>query len=142
MAEETAKKWGWRKIFKKIFYGLILLLVVAAVLWWLGPLKTWTGREVWQAVFLSNGQVYFGLMRPSLGSYVTLSKVYYLQVGQQLQPPGQQAQPDIRLVRLGGELHGPQNTMHILRSQIIFWENLREDSRVVQGIKQIEAQQR
>jgi len=144
MAEEAVKKWSWRKIAKKLFWSLIVLALAAALLWWLGPLKKWTGREVWQAVFLSNGQVYFGQMQPSLGNFVKLKNVYYLQITQQLQPPaaGQPAQPDIRLVRLGGELHGPQNAMYILRSQIIFWENLRNDSRVVQGIKQIEAQQR
>lgn len=133
---EKLKKWG-----KKVLVVLLALVVVAAILWWLGPLKKWTGQETWQAVFLSNGQVYFGHMRPSFGNYVKLTDIYYLQVTQQLQPPaGREAQPDIRLVKLGGELHGPQDAMHILRDHILFWEDLKDDSRVVQGIQQFEAQ--
>lgn len=125
--------------YKKFVSWLVAILVVVFAVLWVFRLPPFPQK--WQAVFLSNGQVYFGHLNPSFGKYVKLSNIYYLQVTQQLQPPGQQPVPDIRLVKLGGELHGPEDTMYILRDQILFWEYLKADSRVVQGITQLRAQQ-
>jgi hypothetical protein len=124
------------KRFLPLIVILLLVLAVAGVYFFRLP----PFSQKWQAVFLTNGQVYFGHMRPSVGNYVKLTNIYYLQVTQQLQPAGQTV-PDIRLVKLGGELHGPEDAMYIMREQILFWENLKEDSRVVQGIKQLQTQQ-
>lgn len=94
-----------------------------------------------QAVFLTNGQVYFGKIEQVTENYVKLSNIYYLQVQQSVQPKadsktteGQQNQ-QLSLAKLGGELHGPEDTMFIDRQQIIFWENLKDDGKVVQAIK-------
>ena len=101
----------------------------------------------YQAVFLTNGQVYFGKMSEADSDYATLTDIYYLQV---VQPPLQgtpqngqqqssQAQPQISLVKLGNELHGPVDVMHISRSQILFYEDLKDDGKVVQAIKDYKA---
>lgn len=94
-----------------------------------------------QAVFLTNGQVYFGKIEQVTENYIKLSNIYYLQVQQSVQPKadsktaeGQQNQ-QLSLAKLGGELHGPEDTMFIDRQQIIFWENLKDDGKVVQAIK-------
>jgi len=129
------------KIFVKI--AALLLIIIALVgIFWMSPLKEWLGGDMgWQAVFLTNGQVYFGHLQPSLSQYAKFTNIYYLQVTQQLQPTTGETVPDIRLVKLGGELHGPTDVMYISRNQILFWEYLKPDSRVVQGIRQLEAQQ-
>jgi len=97
---------------------------------------------VYQAVFLSNGQVYFGKLSDVNDTYVTLKNIYYLQVVQQQQQQlqGQQAlqagqSPQVSLVKLGNELHGPVDVMRINRSQILFYEDLKQDSQVVTAIK-------
>src|SRR5258708_2321770 len=41
-----------------------------------------------QAVFLSNGQVYFGHITTLNDKYMRLDAIYYLQVNQQVQPDG------------------------------------------------------
>lgn len=92
---------------------------------------------VYQAVFLTNGQVYFGKLSDPKEDYVTLKDIYYLQVGPQQgsAQPGQPApQQQISLVKLGNELHGPVDEMHISRSQILFYEDLKEDGQVVKAI--------
>lgn len=94
----------------------------------------------YQAVFLSNGQVYFGKLSDANDTYVTLKDIYYLQVVQQQQQlQGQQAapgqQPQVSLVKLGNELHGPADIMKINRSQVLFYEDLKSDSQVVRAIK-------
>lgn len=83
----------------------------------------------WQAVFLSGGQVYFGKLSDAGNGYVTLSDVYYLKSASELE------QSNLNLVKLGGELHGPEDTIYIRKESISFWENMKDTSRVVQSIE-------
>lgn len=95
----------------------------------------------YQAVFLTNGQVYFGKISDVDSDYVGLTDIFYLQVGPQQgsataagQPAAAQPQQQISLVKLGNELHGPVDQMHISRSQILFYEDLKSDGQVVKAI--------
>lgn len=95
----------------------------------------------YQALFLTNGQVYFGHLKGVDNSYVKLNDIYYLQVQQQVQP-GQNnnnQQPNVSLAKLGGELHGPEDQMYVSRDQVLFWENLKTDGKVAQAIKDYQA---
>lgn len=91
----------------------------------------------WQAVFLTNGQVYFGHLVVVSREYITLNDVFYIQQGTQPQTGSvlPTSQPNINLVKLGGELHGPEDKMYVPKDRILFWENLRTDSQVVQTIE-------
>ncbi len=95
-----------------------------------------TGK--FQAVFLNGGQVYFGKVGEVNSRYLSLNNIYYLRVNQQVQPEQQQQQQananDISLVKLGCELHGPEDSMVINREQVIFWENLKTDGQVAKAI--------
>ena len=104
----------------------------------------------YQAVFLTNGQVYFGKLSHAESPYVRLTDIYYLQVNQQLQPTGAtgataaaaaQAQPQLSLVKLGNELHGPTDQMEINSSQVLFYEDLKADGKVAQAIVAYKASQ-
>lgn len=101
-----------------------------------------------QAVFLSNGQVYFGKIANASDMYVKLTDVYYLQVAQQQQQgtqtqtqtqQQQQQSPQISLVKLGNELHGPVDEMKINRDQVLFYEDMKDDAKVVQAIREYKA---
>jgi hypothetical protein len=121
--------WLW------IILGIVIVLIV---MWWVGALPVGNAsNSAYQAVFLANDQVYFGKLSNANSQYPVLRDVYYLQVTQTLQP-GQQANPgtNINLVKLGNELHGPEDAMIINRDQILFYENLKLDSQVVNAIKQ------
>lgn len=87
----------------------------------------------WQAVFLSNNQVYFGKIAEVNAEYVSLRNVYYLRTSSDLalSDSGQ----SLNLVKLGGELHGPEDLMYIPKKNIMFWENLKADSRVLKLIQ-------
>lgn len=100
-----------------------------------------------QAVFLTNGQVYFGKASSMGSSYIDLKNIYYLQVQQSVQPSTDKPASDnaaaagesqVSLTKLGKELHGPTDEMHISREQVLFWENLTDDSTVVKAIKDYE----
>lgn len=90
----------------------------------------------WQAVFLDNGQVYFGHITKQNSRTVVLKEVYYLQVAQSPQPApeGQQPQNNLSLVKLGNELHGPKDVMNVNVQHILFTEDLKNDSQVVTAI--------
>ncbi len=102
------------------------------------------GASGYQAVFLTNGQVYFGKLVNPNADYLTLNDIYYLQVGPQ-QGSGTAvqstttAQQQISLVKLGNELHGPVDQMHISRAQVLFYEDLKSDGQVVKAILQDKA---
>lgn len=92
----------------------------------------------YQAVFLTNGQVYFGKVSDMNDAYATLNDIYYLQVtNPPLQGEGaQNQQQQILLVKLGNELHGPVDEMKINRDQILFVEDMKEESQVMQKIRE------
>ena len=95
----------------------------------------------YSAVFLTNGQVYFGKIYSGPSDQVDLRNIYYLQVSQQIQPNNSSPTPtptdssnNVVLVKLGNELHGPVDEMHINNSQVLFVESLKNDSKVVKAI--------
>ena len=127
---------------------VIAILVLLAVVGYLFRDK-FTNKAVttqkssgYQAVFLTNGQVYFGKISNAGADYVTLKDIFYLQVNQQLQSGSaatqQQSdqQPQLSLVKLGNELHGPVDSMQINRSQILFYEDMKSDGKVAEAIAQ------
>jgi hypothetical protein len=96
-------------------------------------------KEDWQAVFLTNGQVYFGKVEKQNQVELVVKDIYYLQVTrplQQTEEGEQQPNPqgELSLVKLGNELHGPTDGMLINRDHVLFVEDLKEDSNVVQAI--------
>jgi hypothetical protein len=94
--------------------------------------------DKYQAVFLTDGQIYFGKLKGIGESYATLEDIFYLQVEQQVQPDREtdaNAQTQISLAKLGNELHGPEDQMYINVSQILFWENLKSEGQVSTAIK-------
>lgn len=130
---------------------LALVVVVLVVLGVLFRDKLFQGQDKntpagtpsgYQAVFLTNGQVYFGKLTNAMSEYVTLEDIYYLQVtqpplqGSQTNTQATQAQPQLSLVKLGQELHGPVDSMQINHEQILFYEDMKEDGRVMQAIRQ------
>lgn len=121
-----------------LFAGTALVISVLALLYFGGEKQSkLIDKSKFQAVFLTNGQVYFGNVVTINDEYVDLKNIYYLSVNQQVQP-GQntetQQQASISLVKLGCELHGPVDQMVINSDQVAFWENLKTDGQVSQKI--------
>lgn len=123
----------------------VSVIVVAVVGWfvWSGMQTAGTGIDSgkYQAVFLVNGQTYFGKLHPFNDEYMKLTDVYYLQTQQaeeQSSKNPQQTSDDqnnVQLIKLGDEIHGPQDEMIIDKRQVLFYENLKTDGKVSQSIK-------
>ena len=122
------RPWGW------VITIVVLILMFAAALGYQS--NWWQPLPGWQAVFLTNGQVYFGNVARLTPDTVVLRQIYYLQTSGPLQAGGEQQPTDLALVKLGAELHGPTDEMQINREHILFIETLKADSRVVKAIEQ------
>ncbi|MFA6428237.1 MAG: hypothetical protein WCW02_01695 [Candidatus Buchananbacteria bacterium] len=139
---------------RKIWGSILLVVVVIMAIWYLVPNFTpfksfpaltypWPSNQ-WQAVFLTNGQVYFGKIERVTWNAVVLKDIYYLQLvtrplqrtieGQASSTAQAQTTQEPTLIKLGNELHGPTDQIVISRSQIMFTEFLKTDGRVVQAI--------
>ena len=134
----TAARLTKTKLSSKISFNVFLILAILLLL--VAGGAAWFARRgdgPWRAVFLTNNQVYFGhfLWKP-FSSTIALEDIYYLQVSQSLQQ-GDAASlpPEMKIIKFGNEIHGPTDKMIILKSQILFWEDLREDSELAQKIK-------
>lgn len=142
------KSWFWPSLESKI---IVVVVVVAAVLV-ISALaaSTFQGgngvtssfnnvkQDQRQAVFLSDGQSYFGDITGMNSETVILENIYYLRFDQQVQPEEQQTEDDdnqVSLIKLGDELHGPEDRMHINADEVVFWENLKSDGQVAQAIE-------
>ncbi len=123
----------------KILKTLAVLLVLA-FLWKLSavasskwPFFSDIDSDKFQAVFLTNGQAYFGHISEIGESSLVLEDIYYFKASGEA-VSGQQ----LNLVRLEDEIYGPEDVIHISNSQVSYWQNLRSDSQVVKMINQLE----
>ena len=86
----------------------------------------------YQSVLLTNGQVFFGKLSVS-GSWFKISDVYYLQAAEDTATSADK-NANLQLVKRGSELYGPEDAMYIKKDSLLYFENMKEDSRVVQAI--------
>lgn len=120
---------------------LVIVLIAVVGFWSWEDLQNNNPPTAYSAVFLSNGQVYFGKMVRHTGDEIILNDVYYLQVSQGNMEGGINTvqetltEPSFSLVKLGQELHGPTDELFINTYHVLFYETLRDDSNVVQSIE-------
>jgi hypothetical protein len=153
-AQEPTQRVSSRNNSRRLIGGGIVLLLVALIIlafsWMLlskdsaSVVNSNINKDKYQAVFLSNGQVYFGKLQNTAGDSLVLKDIYYLQVDSKIQPSsGDNADvstkensdnSDVQLIKLGNELHGPEDQMQITKDQVLFWENLKADGKVSKAI--------
>lgn len=124
-------------------------VVVLAIIGWL----IWSNMQnsgtaidsgKYQAVFFTNGQVYFGKLQQFNSEQLKLTDVYYLQTqnatGESKNPQETSTdQGDVQLIKLGNEIHGPEDAMIISKDQVLFYENLKSDGKVAESISKYKA---
>ncbi|NCU37595.1 hypothetical protein EOL96_00835 [Candidatus Saccharibacteria bacterium] len=138
------KKFGGKN---KLLWGLIGIAIVGFIAWigFTGYNTFVASRLIdsgkYQAVFLTNGQVYFGKLSRVNNETYTLNKIFYLQASQQAGVDAENPQEtaaassNVQLIKLGSEVHGPEDKMVIDRAQVLFFENLKKDGKVAQTIE-------
>lgn len=107
------------RIARALVFAVALAGAFAFTRWWDFTLPS-VGGQRYQAVFLANGQTYFGRYYDRLGPHAKVVAPYYIQ------SEGETS----RIVRRGSELHGPEAEMLIPKSAILFIEDLAPGSPV------------
>lgn len=123
-----------------VLLGIALLLVSVALYAGLASpaaeSKQINAKE-YQAVFLTNGQVYFGKVSELNGKYLTLKNVFYIENTSGTTNTTQATNANYTLRKLGTtELHQPEDAMIVNRDTVTFWENLKDTSQVVTKINE------
>jgi hypothetical protein len=130
--------------------GAAILLALLILLGWF-VYRSSTAANIdtskYQAVFFTNGQVYFGKLKSVNSGYMKLTDIYYLQA-QSTENESENPQEtsskssDVQLIKLGNEVHGPEDEMIISKDQILFFENLKGNGKVTDSIKQYQQSQK
>lgn len=88
----------------------------------------------YQAVFLDNGQVFFGKLENAGSKYPLLKEVFYIQ--SQEDPTTKQI--NSVLTKRGSELHGP-DMMYVNANHVLMIESVTSGSKVAQLIQEAKA---
>jgi hypothetical protein len=126
---------------------LLALVVVSLVVYGLffrsdggqktsAPTAEQSGR--WYMVKLVDGEIFYGQISDTAADPVVIKNVYYDY--DQLKGEKKEENPtgSLRLVKRGKETHGPSGEIEIVRTQVLFMEPLREDSKVLKAIREYE----
>ena len=128
----------WLNILSMVLLIGVAILIVAVTLVFTRSSDNeskFVNTSDYQAVFLNNGQVYFGNIQDLNSSYVRMTNIYYLTQGTSSNSN------NYSLVKLGcQQIHDPLDEMIINRDQVTFWENLNANGKVVSSIKQFQQQ--
>jgi hypothetical protein len=129
--EPAAQKGPSRIIF---IAALVIALAVIAAGWMVSHPGAVSFDQTYQAVLLSNGQVYFGRLEGYGTRNPVLREVYYVQSGF-----NDQKQPTNILLKRGKEWHGPDR-MYLNPRQIVMVEPVGPTSRVYELIRDLKTQ--
>lgn len=134
---------GWLRVANVVLLFSITILALSLVLLFRSSNPNEAKYIVdnkYQAVFLNNGQVYFGKVTAMNNKYFSLQNVFYLNStsssSDKTTTSTDTSSNNFTLVKLGCELHGPYDQMVINREQVTFWENLKDDGQVVKTINE------
>jgi hypothetical protein len=134
LVNRRAAAWlrGHRSVLRNAGLAAVVFLVAFFFTQWWDFTTPRFGRAEYQAVFLANGQTYFGRYYDRIGAYAKIEDVYYIQQTAAADPD--QA-PDTKIVRRGKELHAPASRMLVPKSAILFVEDLTDGSPIAQFMK-------
>lgn len=94
----------------------------------------------WYAVKLVSGEIFYGQVLDVKADPVVIENVYYNydQAKEKEGAKSVQETGNLRLVKRGKETHGPAGSMNVVRSQVLYLEALKSDSKVLKAILEYE----
>lgn len=123
--------------------SIVLVAVIFASMWWVFYKNYGDGRDrmdyyssEYQAVFLSNSQVYFGKIVDRNSENIYLEEVYYLKVDSEKSLEEIEQEADMSILRIVNDIHGPEDSVELNKDNVLYVENLREDSEIVNAIQE------
>lgn len=111
--------------------GIVALLVYRAV----AP-AAGLDTSKYQIVTLTTGESFIGKLSGLNRDYVVLENVYYQQDTANQSNAATPDSQQVTVLRLSDSVAKPENTMRIAHDKLVHWENLSNDSKIIQAIKQ------
>jgi hypothetical protein len=93
------------------------------------------------AVYMENNKVYFGKMEAADSDEPKLTDVFTLNVSTSQAEGSDAPQTDFELVKMTNQFQAPTDLLILSRNKILYWEPLKDDSRVVEAIKKYKGQE-
>jgi len=142
---EKEKKGLMKRLLWPIVALVVVVLGVAGWFAWsnMGSTAPGIDSSKYQAVFFDNGQIYFGKLQTLNSGYMKLTDIFYLQsqtsdsktATNPQASSGDSSGNNMQLIKLGDEIHGPEDAMIIPKDQVLYHENLKDSGKVAQSIK-------
>lgn len=111
--------------------SLLAIILIGASLTFLLT-RSPVNNGTYQLVKLSNDEIYFGKLSGLHNQFVTLDDAY-------LQAPSnsddEEQDTNLTIVRISATVAKPEDTMYIARDEIVYWENLQKDSKIMNAIE-------
>lgn len=135
---QTPEKEG-RKFTRQAIIGVVGIVVILGLAWWFFGRNLATPSYIetskYQVVCLQSGECYFGKISSVTSDTVQIKNVFYVQKTTGTSTTDSTSSDNnLQLIKLGNEVHGPEDMMAINRSQVLYIENLKSDGKVTQTI--------
>ncbi len=105
----------------------VFILAIIFILWLI--ISFFVKMNSWKAVFLDNNQVFFGkFVTVPFSSSITLHKTHYLKQN------ASSSADSIDIVSIKDNIHNPEDFMEISRNHILYSEQLKSGSIMVQAL--------
>lgn len=133
------KKFGLKRAMMSVLVVIVVSIAVFfGLMMYRSNVSSTINSSEYQAVFFTNGQVYFGKLKVVNDRYMKLSDVFYIQTPtdgtSDPQASDATSNANLELIKLGNEVHGPEDAMVINQDQILFFENIKNDGKVTDSI--------
>lgn len=136
----STKRGGISKLLIIILLFVLVIAFIGVSLWQDGTFRnisqTLRFKNSYQAVFLNNGQLYFGKITEITNAYIIMDRPHFLQLAQEpIDQEEQEVQPEMKLISIKDEFHKPKDFILIEKSSVIFIEELRSVSQIADAIE-------
>lgn len=140
MKEKNKKSYGKASFVFTILIFVLLLIFFGIFSWQNGIIRNTVQllkyKDSYQAIFLTNGQAYFGNITEITNEYIILEEPYSIKLQQkQTDGEGETAQSEVKLLSIEDEFYKPVGYMLIKKSQINFIEELQDSSQIIEIIE-------
>jgi hypothetical protein len=124
--------------------GAVVVSVIAGLVVGklMGVAATQPRDDRYQVVFLNNDQVFFGKLKNTTGEYLRLEQAYQTRQSEVPENATEEQKKatnsNLSLVKVGSLVYGPENVLMIRADNVIFWQDLSDDSKVTRAIEDAE----
>ena len=143
--KKDLKPAGDIKSYRKLIFVFTILIFVLVIifigvsLWQNGTVRNtiqlFKYKDSYQGVFLTSGQAYFGKITEINNEYIIMENAFSIKVQQAQADEEGETSSEIKLLSIEKEFYEPEDYMLIKKDSILFIEELKDSSQIVEAIE-------